>query len=84
MHQLMPFPSIAALGKFTSSSAAPEEDEDATRYGRRSRLTGPKNLDGVTARPAGAAAKKQALDFLCSQASPELAIEPATTLTKIF
>ena len=75
---------FSALGKFTSSSAAPEEDEDATRYGRRSRLRGPINLDGVTARPAGAAAQKQALDFLCSQASPELAIEPATTLAKIF
>ena len=75
---------FTAFGKFTSSSAAPEEDKDATRYGRRSTLRGPRNLDGVLALPAGAAAQKQALDFLCSQASSELAIKPATTLAKIF
>ena len=75
---------FAALGKFISPSAAPAEDEDAAGYVRRSGLRASANLDGVIAHPAGVAAQKQALDFLCSQASPELAIEPATTLAKIF
>jgi hypothetical protein len=69
-----------ALGKFVPSSAAPDSDERAGRYGH---WRG-KNLDGITARPASAAAQKQALDFLCSRASPDLPIEAATRLAEIF
>ena len=67
-----------ALGKFVPSSAAPDPGERTGRYGR----WGGKNLDGITARTASAAAQKQALDFLCSRASPGLPIEAATRLAK--
>ena len=69
-----------ALGKFVTSSAAPDPGERTGRYGR----WGGKNLDGITARTASAAAEKQALDFLCSRASPGLPIEAATRLAEIF
>src|SRR4029077_1022115 len=69
-----------ALGKFVTSSAAPDPGERAGRYGR----WGGKNLDGITARTASVAAQKQALDFLCSRASPDLPIEAATRLAGIF
>ena len=69
-----------ALGKFVPSSAAPGPGENAVRYGR----WGGRNLDGITARPASVAAQKQALDFLCSRASPDLSIEAATRLAELF
>jgi hypothetical protein len=69
-----------ALGKFVTSSTAPDPGERAGSYGR----WGGKNLDGITARTASTAAQKQALDFLCSRASPDLPIEAATRLAEIF
>ena len=69
-----------ALGKFIPTSAAPGPGENAVRYQR----WGGRNLDGITARPASAAAQKQAVDFLCSRASPDLPIEAATRLAEVF
>jgi hypothetical protein len=68
-----------ALGKFVPSSAAPDPAERVGTYG-----WGRRNLNGITARSATVVAQKQALDFLCSQVSPELTIEAATTIAKIF
>ena len=69
-----------ALGKFVPSSAAPGPGENVVRYGR----WGGRNLDGIMAPPASVAAQKQALDFLCSRASPDLPIEAATRLAEVF
>ena len=69
-----------ALGKFVPSSAAPGPGENVVRYER----WGGRNLDGITARPASVAAQKQAIDFLCSWASPDLPIEAATRLAEVF
>ena len=69
-----------ALGKFVPSSAAPDLAERVGTYGRWGR----RNLNGITARSASMVAQKQAFDFLCSQASPELTMEAATTIAKIF
>jgi hypothetical protein len=69
-----------ALGKFVPSSGAPRPGENLVRYER----WGGRNLDGITAQPASVAAQKQALDFLCSRASPDLAIQTATRLAEIF
>ena len=73
---------FAAIGKFISSPAA--RDKNALPYGGRWRLKGTDSLNEVTAQPVGPVAQQQALDFLVSQASPELAIEPAITLARIF
>jgi hypothetical protein len=69
-----------ALGKFVPSSAAPGPGENVVRYGR----WGGRNLDGIMARPASVAAQKQAIDFLCSWASPDLPIDAATRLAEVF
>lgn len=73
---------FAAMGKLISSPAA--RDETAHRYGGGWCPNAMKILDGVSAQSVSPVAQQQALDFLISQASPELAIEPATTLARIF
>jgi len=69
-----------ALGKFVPSSAALDPAKKIGTYER----WGGRNLDGITARPASAVAQKQALDFLCSRASPDLPIEAAKSLVGVF
>lgn len=69
-----------ALGKFVPFSAASGPSENSVRYER----WGGRNLERITARPTSVAAQKQALDFLCSRASPDLPIEAATRLAEVF
>lgn len=42
------------------------------------------NLDGIVAEPVGEGAQKVAMDFLCSQASPNLHIDSADNLVRFF
>ena len=72
-----------ALGKLVRRELPPPDKNGSIRWFGGSWSSGD-NLDSLTVESAGETAQKVALDFLCSQASPQLPIKPAETLARIF
>ena len=69
-----------ALGKFVRKGAPPSDRNGVSRgWG-----TSSDNFDTISAESTGEGARKVALDFLCSQASPKLPVGAAETLAMIF
>lgn len=71
-----------ALGKFVQRRPPPSDKNGVSRgwgWG-----TSSDNFNAISAESAGEGAQKDALNFLCSQASPKLPVGAAATLARIF
>lgn len=72
-----------ALGKLVRRELPPPDKNGSIRWFGGSWSSGD-NLDSITVETPGETAQKVALDFFCSQASPQLPIKAAETLARIF
>jgi len=71
------------IGKFVRTGPPPPGEENGFSQVWGGGTSGD-NLDGIVAEPVGEGTQKVALDFLCSQASPNLPINSADNLVRFF